>query len=63
MLVALVAIVFGLAIALGLAWLVLSGLLALAFRRARAFVRRLTQRRQTARPDSPERRDVERRAH
>jgi len=63
MLVALVTVVFGLAVALGLAWLVLSGVLALAFRRARAFVRRMAQRRKGERPDSPERRHVERRAH
>jgi hypothetical protein len=61
--VAVFTIVVGLAVALGLAWLVLSGVLALAFHRARAFVRRLTQRRQGDRPDSPERRHVERRAH
>jgi hypothetical protein len=63
MLVALVSIVLGLAVALGLAWLVLSGLLALAFKKARTFLRRMTQRRQTPRPDAPERRSVERRVH
>lgn len=63
MLVALVSVLVGLALALGLAWLVLSGLLALAFHRARTFLRRLTQRRQAERPDSPERRNVERRVH
>jgi hypothetical protein len=62
MLVVLVTIVVGLAIALGLAWAVLSGVMAIAFRRARTFLRRLTQRRQAERPDSPERRSVERRA-
>ena len=62
MLVVLVTIVVGLAIALGLAWAVLSGVMAIAFRRARTFLRRLTQRRQVERPDSPERRSVERRA-
>jgi hypothetical protein len=62
MLVVLVTIVVGLAIALGLAWLVLSGVMAIAFRRARTFLRRMTQRRQTQRPDSPERRHEERRA-
>ena len=61
MLVALAAIVLGLALGLGLAWLVLSGLLAIAFKRARTFLRRITQRRQAARPDSPERRSAERR--
>ena len=62
MLVVLVTIVVGLAIALGLAWAVLSGVMAIAFRRARTFLRRLTQRRQVERPGSPERRSVERRA-
>jgi hypothetical protein len=63
MIVALAAIVVGLALAVGLAWLALSGLLAIAFRRARTFLRRLTQRRGSPRPDSPERRQEERRAH
>jgi membrane protein implicated in regulation of membrane protease activity len=63
MIVALAAIVVGLALAVGLAWLALSGLLAIAFRRARTFLRRLTQRRQSPRPDSPDRRHEERRAH
>ena len=63
MIVALAAIVIGLALAVGLAWLALSGLLAIAFRRARTFLRRHTQRRGSPRPDSPERRHEERRAH
>lgn len=63
MIVALAAIVVGLALAVGLAWLALSGLLAVAFRHARTFLRRLTQRRGSPRPDSPERRHEERRAH
>ena len=63
MLVALAAVVVGLALAVGLAWLALSGLLAIAFRRARTLLRRLTQRRQSPRPDSPDRRTEERRAH
>ena len=42
MIVALAAIVIGIALAVGLAWLALSGLLAIAFRRARTFLRRLT---------------------
>jgi membrane protein implicated in regulation of membrane protease activity len=63
MLVALAAVVVGLALAVGLAWLALSGLLAMAFRRARTLLRRLTQRRQSPRPDSPDRRHEERRAH
>jgi hypothetical protein len=63
MLVALATIVIGLVVGVGLAWLVLSGLLAVAFRRARTFLRRMTQRRRTARPDAPDRRHDERRAH
>jgi hypothetical protein len=63
MLVALATIVLGLVLGVGLAWLALSGLLAVAFRRARTFLRRMTQRRQSARPESPERRSEERRAH
>jgi hypothetical protein len=63
MLVALATIVIGLVVGVGLAWLVLSGLLAVAFRRARTVLRRMPQRRQAPRPDSPERRHEERRAH
>jgi len=62
MLVVLATVVLGVALALLLAWLVLSGVMAVAFRRARTFLRRMTQRRQAERPDSPERRHVERRA-
>jgi hypothetical protein len=61
MLVALAVIAVGLVVGIGLAWLILSGLLAIAFRRARTFLRRITQRRQAERPDSPERRHAERR--
>jgi uncharacterized membrane protein YdjX (TVP38/TMEM64 family) len=63
MLVALAATVLGLVLGVGLAWLALSGLLAVAFRRARTLLRRITQRRQSPRPDSPDRRSEERRAH
>jgi hypothetical protein len=63
MLVALATIVVGLILGVGLAWLVLSGLLSIAFRRARTLLRRMTQRRQSPRSDSPERRHEERRAH
>ncbi len=63
MLVALATIVIGLVLGVGLAWLALSGLLAIAFRRARTFLRRMTHRRQMERPGAPERRQVERRAH
>jgi hypothetical protein len=62
MLVVLGTIVVGLAVALVLAWLVLSGVMAVAFRRARTLLRRITQRRQAERPGAPERRHVERRA-
>ena len=63
MLVAIVTVLLGLVLGVGLAWLVLSGVLALAFRRARTFLRRIAERRRAPRPDSPERRHVERRAH
>jgi hypothetical protein len=62
MLVALAVIAGGIVIGVGLAWLALSGLLAVAFRRARTFLRRMTQRRKGERPDSSERRQAERRA-
>ena len=45
MLVALATVVIGLVVGVGLAWLVLSGLLAVAFRRARTFLRRMTEER------------------
>jgi hypothetical protein len=53
----------GLAVALGLAWLILSGVMAMAFEKVRVIVRRIRDRRQTPRPD-PDRRgtDHERRA-
>lgn len=63
MLVAIVTVVLGLVVGIGLAWLALSGVLALAFRRARTFLRRIAERRRAPRPDSPDRRHVERRAH
>jgi hypothetical protein len=63
MLVALATIVVGLILGVGLAWLLLSGLLSIAFRRARTLLRRMTQRRQSPRSDSPDRRHEERRAH
>ena len=55
--------VVGLAVGLGLAWLILSGVLAMAFRRVRMIVRRIRDRRQVPRPE-PDRRapDHERRA-
>jgi hypothetical protein len=53
----------GLVVGLGLAWLILSGVLAMAFQKVRVIVRRIRDRRQTPRPD-PDRRspDQERRA-
>ena len=53
----------GLAVGLGLAWLILSGVLAMAFRKVRVIVRRIRDRRQSARAE-PDRRspDHERRA-
>lgn len=53
----------GLAVGLGLAWLILSGVLAMAFKKVRVIVRRIRDRRQSPRPD-PDRRgpDHERRA-
>jgi hypothetical protein len=55
--------IFGLAVALGMAWLILSGVMAMAFQKVRVIVRRIRDRRQTPRPD-PDRRgpDHERRA-
>jgi hypothetical protein len=62
MVVALVTVVLGLIVGIGLAWLVLSGVLALAFRRARTFLRRIAERRGRQRPGEGDRRNVERRA-
>jgi uncharacterized membrane protein YciS (DUF1049 family) len=50
----------GLGVLLG--WLALSGLLALAFRRARILIRRMAERRKTAREGTTDRRNLERRA-
>ena len=63
MLTALVIGLIGLAVALGLAWLILSGVLAMAFKKVRVIVRRIRDRRNVQR-DSPDRRspDHERRA-
>jgi uncharacterized membrane protein YccC len=60
MLVALLAALIGLVVGVGLAWLILSGLLAMTFRRARTMIRRMIERRREARPGS-ERRGSERR--
>ena len=53
----------GLAVGLGLAWLILSGVLAMAFKKVRVIVRRIRDRRHGPRPE-PDRRqtDHERRA-
>jgi len=53
----------GLAVGLALAWLILSGVLAMAFQKVRVIVRRIRDRRQAPRPE-PDRRgpDHERRA-
>lgn len=58
MLTALVMALIGLAVGLGLAWLVLSGVLAMAFKKVRVIVRRIRDRRQAPRPD-PDRRSPE----
>jgi uncharacterized membrane protein YccC len=60
MLVALLAALVGLVLGVGLAWLILSGVLAMTFRRARTMIRRMIERRREARPGS-ERRGEERR--
>ena len=60
MLVALLAALVGLVVGVGLAWLILSGVLAMTFRRARTIIRRMIQRRREARPGR-ERRGNERR--
>lgn len=61
--VTLFAVVLGVAVGVGLGWLALNGVLTLAFRRARTLIRRMRERRQTARADTRERRAEERRAH
>jgi hypothetical protein len=60
MLVALLAALLGLVVSVGLAWLILSGVLAMTFRRARTMIRRMIERRRESRPGS-ERRSTERR--
>jgi hypothetical protein len=63
MFTALVVGLVGLAVGLGLSWLILSGLLSMAFKKVRVIVRRIRDRRHAARPE-PDRRgpDHERRA-
>ncbi len=60
MFVALLVALVGLVVGVGLAWLILSGVLAMAFQRARTLIRRMIERRREARPGS-ERRGQERR--
>jgi len=60
MLVALLVALIGLVLGVGLAWLILSGVLAMAFQKARTLIRRMIERRGEARPGS-ERRGQERR--
>jgi hypothetical protein len=59
----LTAVVLGVVLGVGLGWLALNGVLALAFRRARTILRRMAERRQLGRPEGAERRNRERRAH
>lgn len=63
MLTALMIGLVGLVVGLGLAWLILSGVLAMAFKKVRVIVRRIRDRRHAPRPE-PDRRqpDHERRA-
>jgi len=60
MLVALLVALIGLVLGVGLAWLILSGVLAIAFQKARTLIRRMIERRGEARPGS-ERRGQQRR--
>ena len=60
MLVALLAALIGLVVGVGLAWLILSGVLAMTFRRARTMIRRIIERRRAGR-EGKERRGAERR--
>jgi hypothetical protein len=60
-LVALLAALLGLVLAVALAWLVLSGVLAMTFRKARTLIRRMVERRRDARPGSERRDSTDRR--
>jgi hypothetical protein len=60
MLMALLAALLGLALAVGLGWLILSGVFAMTFQRARMMMRRMIERRREGRPGS-ERRGQDRR--
>ena len=58
MLTAAILALIGLAVGLALAWLILSGVLSMAFKRVRLIVRRIRDRRSAPRP-GPDRRDPE----
>jgi hypothetical protein len=58
---AFLAVAVGVALSVGLAWLILSGLLGAIFKRARSMLRRVVERRRTARPGAGDRRSAERR--
>jgi hypothetical protein len=60
MVIALLAALISLALAVGLGWLILSGVLAMTFRRARTMIRRIIERRRAGR-EGKERRGAERR--
>jgi len=60
MVVALLAALISLALAVALGWLILSGVLAMTFRRARTMIRRMIERRRAGR-EGKERRGSERR--
>ena len=60
MVVALLAALISLALAVALGWLILSGVLAMTFRRARTIIRRMIERRRAGR-EGKERRGSERR--
>lgn len=61
MLVALLAALLGVVLAVALAWLMLSGVLAMTFRKARTFIRRMVERRRAARPGGERRDSTDRR--
>ena len=62
MLTAAVMALIGLAVALALAWLILSGVLSMAFKRVRLIVRRIRDRRASPREDPDRRKPEDRRA-
>ena len=55
------AAVLSFVVAFGLAWLILSGVLAVTFRKARTLIRRMVERRREARPEGERRLPAERR--